>query len=202
MSTLIRRSSRKEYKDLAFELLPDQGNWSEEKYLALTDHTTRLVEFTDGYLEPLPMPTTKHQRILAFLYRMFFQWLDARGGLIVFAPLRLRIRAGKFREPDLLALCNAADPRCQDRFWTGADFALEVVSADKPKRDLVDKRLDYAEGRVPEYWIVNPQDETITVLRLSGKRYKLHGSFRRGQIATAATLAGFSMRVDDVFDAK
>ena len=34
------------------------------------------------------------------------------------------------------------------------------------ERDLVDKRGDYAEGRVPEYWIVNPQTETITVLRL------------------------------------
>lgn len=202
MKTIARRTRRYDQRPLPKDLIPSQGDFSDEQYLALTDHTTRLVEFTDGYIEQLPMPTTKHQRISAFLYRMFFQWLESRGGLIVYAPLRLRIRAGKFREPDLLALCNAADPRCQDRFWTGADFALEVVSADKPSRDLVDKRHDYAEGRVPEYWIVNPQDETITVLRLSGKRYKLHGLFRRGQIATSTMLVGFSVKVDEVFDAK
>jgi len=34
---------------------------------------------------------------------------------------------------------------------------VEVVSKDKPERDLIDKRGDYAEARVPEYWIVNPK---------------------------------------------
>ena len=201
MRLAVKRTKQHVNRPLPRELLPRQGNFTEEQYLALTDHMTRLVEFTDGYLERLPMPTTKHQRILAFLYRLFFQWLASRGGLVVFAPLRLRIRSGKFREPDLLALCNAEDPRCQDRFWTGADLVLEVVSADKPKRDLVDKRHDYAEGRVPEYWMVNPKDETISVLRLRGKRYKLHGHFRRGQVATSALLTGLSVEVSDVLDA-
>ena len=81
----------------------------------------------------------------------------------MFAPLRLRIRPGKYREPDLLLLLAASDPRGQNRFWEGADLALEVVSEDKPERDLVGKRADYAEGKVPEYWIVNPLTETITV---------------------------------------
>jgi Uma2 family endonuclease len=201
MKLATKRTKQHVNRSLPRDLVPKQGRFTEEQYLALTDHTTRLVEFTDGYLEPLPMPTTKHQRILAFLYRLFFQWLGSRGGFVVFAPLRLRIRSGKFREPDLLALCNATDPRCQDRFWTGADVALEVISADKPKRDLVDKRHDYAEGRVPQYWIVNPRDESITVLRLRGKRYKLYGHFRRGQVAASALLQGFSVGVDAVFDA-
>jgi hypothetical protein len=33
-----------------------------------------------------------------------------------------------------------------------------VVSADKPERDLVEKRGDYAEAGIPEYWIVNPEN--------------------------------------------
>jgi len=42
--------SAQEWKDLLEELLPSQGNWSEEEYLVLTDHRNRLVEFTDGFL--------------------------------------------------------------------------------------------------------------------------------------------------------
>ena len=103
-----------------------------------------------------------------------------------FAPLRLRIRPGKFREPDLLLLLSAADSRRQNRFWLGADLALEVVSEEKPERDLVDKRGDYAEGRVPEYWIVNPQTETITVLRLRGDAYEEAGIYRRGESAASS----------------
>ena len=38
-------------------LFPDQGEWSEDDYLWLTDHTRCLVEFTDGHVEVLPMPT-------------------------------------------------------------------------------------------------------------------------------------------------
>jgi Uma2 family endonuclease len=184
------------------EILPAQGRWSEEAYLMLTDHRNRLIEFTDGVLEALPMPTLEHQRILGFLYVAFLQFLRPRNGSVYFAPLRLRIREGKFREPDLLLFLSATDPRLQNRFLLGADLALEVVSADKPERDLVDKRGDYAEGGVPEYWIVNPITETITVLQLRGQAYEDAGVYRRGQSAASVLLPEFAVAVAQVFDAK
>jgi len=190
-----------EWKDVLEELLPPQGEWSEEEYLVLTDHRARLVEFTDGFLEPLPMPTLEHQRILGFLYVIFSQFFRAHGGEVIFAPLRLRIRQRKYREPDLLLLLSASDSRSKSRYWEGADLALEVVSKDKPERDLIDKRYDYAEAKVPEYWIVNPQTETITVLRLSGDAYQEAGVYRRGQSATSVLRPDFSVAVDAVFDA-
>ena len=144
----IELPSAQEWKDLLEQILPPQGEWSEEAYLVLTDHRNRLVEFTDGFLEVLPMPTDKHQSVLQFLFLAFFHVVQPRGGKVHFAPLRLRVRPGKFREPDLLLLLSAADSRRQNRFWLGADLALEVVSEEKPERDLVDKRGDYAEAHV------------------------------------------------------
>jgi Uma2 family endonuclease len=190
-----------EWKDFLEEILPRQGCWSEEEYLVLTDHRTRLIEFTDGFLEALPMPTDKHQTLLKFLFLAFFRIVEPRGGNVQFSPLRLRIRPGKYREPDLMLLLSATDPRRQNRYWLGADLALEVVSADKPERDLVDKRGDYAEGGVAEYWIVNPLTETITVLRLRAGAYEEAGVFRRGQVAASVHVPEFSVAVDQVFDA-
>jgi Uma2 family endonuclease len=190
-----------EWRDFLEEVLPRQGTWSEEEYLVLTDHTNRLIEYTDGFLEVLPMPTDRHQAVLQFLFLAFFHFITPRGGKVRFASLRLRIRPGKFREPDLLLLLSAKDPRRQNRFWLGTDLALEVVSEDKPERDLIDKRIDYAEGRVPEYWMVDPQTETITVLRLNGDVYEEAGTFRRGQSATSILLPDFSVAVAEVFDA-
>src|SRR5262249_14166882 len=187
------RTSDRAYKEFLLHALPDQGNWTEDKYLWLTDYTKRLVEFTDGFLEVLPMPTDRHQTILEFLLSLFNAYLQTIGGKAHIAALRLRIREGKFREPDLLLVKDKQDPRRQDRFWTGADLTLEVVSKDNPRRDLVEKRHDYAEGEVPEYWIVNPLNETITIYRLHGKRYRKHGQFGRGAVATSATLQGFSV---------
>jgi Uma2 family endonuclease len=193
--------SPQEWKDVLEEILPRQGEWSEEEYLVLTDHRNRLVEFTDGFLEVLSMPTDEHQMLLKFLFLAFFNFFEARGGNVLFAPLRLRIRPGKFREPDLVLLLSTRDSRRQNRFWDGADVALEVVSEDKPERDLVDKRGDYAEARVPEYWIVNPQTETITVLRLHGDAYEEVGVYRRGESAKSVLRPEFSVAVAEVFDA-
>jgi Uma2 family endonuclease len=193
-------STVQEWKDMLEEVLPRQGEWSEHEYLVLTDHRSRLVEFTDGFLEFLPMPTDKHQAILGFLYLAFLNFIEPRGGKVRFSPLRLQIRPGKFREPDLLLLLSAADVRRQNRFWLGADLALEVVSEEKPQRDLVEKRGDYAEGRVPEYWIVNLQTETITVLRLRGDAYEEAGIHGRGEAAASVLLTGFSIAVAAVFD--
>src|SRR5580698_6516585 len=84
------------------DILERQGSWTEREYLALTDHLNRLVEFTDGFLEPLPWPTDSHQVILQFLLLAFNGFLTPLGGTVRFSGLRLRIRKGKFREPDLL----------------------------------------------------------------------------------------------------
>ncbi len=107
-------------KDILEHIFSHQGRWSEEEYLALTDHCTRLIEFTDGFLKVLPWPTDRHQSISAFLLIALSNYLDPRGGKVLFAPLRLRIRSKKFREPDIILLLSATDERRQNRFWLGA----------------------------------------------------------------------------------
>lgn len=186
---------------LSIELDPIQGIWSEEQYLRLTDSSNLLVEFTDGNIEVLPMPTDNHQAISQFILLALIAFLQPFGGKVHYAPLRLQIREGKQREPDLMVLLDANDPRRQNRYWLGADLVVEVVSDDDPERDTVEKVADYAEAGIPEYWIINPLDETISVLTLAGDAYtpRIH---RRGEEATSQLLGGFSLSVDAVFDAR
>ena len=191
----------RELASLLCDLLPSQGSWSDDAYLWLTDHGNRPVELTDGHIQELPMPTDTHQAVLACLHELFRAWLKPRGGVVRFSALRMRIREGKFREPDLLMLRDRSDPRYQDRYWLGADLVVEVVSPDAPDRDLVEKRADYAEGGIPEYWIADPRDETITVLALEGEAYVEHGVFGRGGAATSRLIEGFAADVSTVFDA-
>jgi len=194
---LIRRAA-----GLELDLLPLQGLWTEEQYLKLTDQTNQLIEFTDGVMGGLSMPTRSHQRMLARLYELFVAFLHLHGGEVLFAPLRLQIRPGKQREPDILLVLDEHDPRNQERFWLGADLVVEIASADNPERDTVDKVADYAEARIPEYCIVNPLDETITVLVLQDDIYHPHGVFQRGERATSKLLDTFSVSVDEVFAAR
>jgi Uma2 family endonuclease len=201
MSRLSARISPAQQKKLLLDLLPDQGAWTEEDYLWLTDHTQRLVEFTDGFLEVLPTPTDRHQSVLEFMFLMFHAFVTARGGKVHVAALRVHLRPGQFREPDLLLLLDAKDPRRQDRFWLGADLVLEVVSKDNPERDLIQKRHEYARAKIREYWIVNPLTETILVYQSTGTRYRKAGEYARGTQAVSVLLRGFAVNVADVFDA-
>jgi Uma2 family endonuclease len=183
------------------DLQPLQGLWSVEQYLALTNQTNRLIEYTDGVIEALPVPTDKHQAISLFLLLSLLAFVRPRGGAVFYAPLRLEVRPAKFREPDLLLLLRADDPRRQNAYWRGADLVIEIVSSDKPQRDTEEKPLDYAEAGIPEYWIVNPLTDTISVLVLQGDAYATLGVFGRGQQAVSKLLDGFSVNVDEVLDA-
>lgn len=191
-----------ENDDLVLSLDPLQGHWTEEQYLLLSNQTNRLLEYTDGYIEVLPMPTDKHQVILEFVFVALRAVASALGGKVLFAPLRVQIRPGKYREPDILMVRNASDPRRQNEYWLGADVVMEIVSPDNPPRDTEEKPHDYAEAGIPEYWIINPLTDTITVLVLKDDVYAEHGVYSRGEHATSKLLDGFSLSVDEVLDAK
>jgi len=190
---------QRKYQAMMLEVLPEQGDWEDTEYLWFTDHSKRLIEYTDGAIEVFPMPTATHQRIVFFLGRRIFDALSPQGGIALLAPLRLRLRDRRFREPDLVALLDRHDPRYGDRYWHGADLVVEVVSPDDPARDLITKRREYAEAGIPEYWIVNPLDRTVTVLTLADGRYAEHGVFAAGATATSPLLAGFAVAVDEIF---
>lgn len=199
---MTQAHSDHDFDTTLLELLPAQGEWNEEGYLWLTSSTNRLIELVDGRIEVLPMPTERHQAVLLFLYRVLFVLLKQIGGKVYVAPLRLRLPNGTFREPDLLLLLASDDPRRSNAYWTGADLVIEIVSPDDPKRDTVQKRIDYAQSGIPEYWIVNPQEETVTVLQLEGNVYTEHGVFKRGDTAISALLPEFVVSVDATLDAE
>lgn len=179
---------------------PPQGHWREADYLWLTDRCTSFVELVDGYLEKLPTTTDLHQSILLLSFRRFDERVRNAGGVALVGPMRLKIRDARFREPDLSLLLNARDPRRQNRYWLGADLVVEVVSPDDPDRDYIQKRQDYAEANVSEYWIVDPQREEINILRLEQDQYVNHGTYGLQETATSSLLEGFDVSVSDVLN--
>jgi Uma2 family endonuclease len=187
-------------------LYPSQGDWSEEQYLSLADSTNRLIEFTDGRVEFLEMPTEAHQLIMAFLFEALREFVRAKdAGLVLFMGLRVRIRPNMIREPDVVFIAKENYDRRSNRYWSGADLVMEVVSPDDKSRnrDHRQKVSDYAEAKIPEYWIVDPDKQVIEVLVFSDEtqQYRRHGAYRPGETAASKRLAGFTVDVKAVFDA-
>ena len=178
-------------------LFPAQGTWTEEEYLALPEN--RLLELSNGFLEVLPMPTTSHQAIIAYLYGALLAFIEPRRlGKVYFAGIRVRLWKGTFRLPDVVFMLAKHADRIGEEYWRGADLVMEVVSgtAKDRQRHLKTKVTEYARARIPEYWIVDPQEAQITVMRLNGKKYAVHGRFDRGMRVRLALLNGFEVEVD------
>jgi Uma2 family endonuclease len=185
-------------------LYPQQGRWTEEEYLSFTDSINRFIEFTDGRLEFLTRPTTEHQLIAKFLFRALDSHVETRNlGEVLFAVLRVYIREGKYREPDLAFKRNENLSEKDSRYFHGSDLVVEIVSddAESHQRDHETKVQDYAEARIPEYWIVDPQQQKITVLALEGDSYVEHCVTMRSGTVSSRLLAEFSVDTAAVFAA-
>ena len=65
--------------DTVLDLRPIQGLWTEEQYLAMSDHSRRLLEFDDGYIEVLPMLTDKHQAVSQFVFLALLAFIQRIG---------------------------------------------------------------------------------------------------------------------------
>lgn len=185
-------------------LFPNQGHWNESDYLSVTHSTNRLVELRKGRIEVLAMPTMSHQLIVAFLVEILKAFVRPRQlGDVLFAPMRVRVAPGEFREPDVIFMLAQNSDRAGDDFWLGADLAIEVVSkdAESRKRDLKEKRADYAAAGIPEYWIVDPIERRVTVLTLEGAEYVAAGEYAPGEQAASKLLDGFVVDVAATFKA-
>jgi Uma2 family endonuclease len=185
-------------------LYPLQGQWTEEEYLLLTDSSNRLIEYTEGRIEFLQMPTIEHQLVLRFLFRSLDGFVDYRKlGMVLFAPIRVYVEPERYREPDIVFNSTENHAKSGKRYYQSADLVMEVVSedAESRERDLETKVADYAQSGIPEYWIVDLLEKRITVLTLDGDKYVEHGVFGEGQKATSKLLAGFVVDVTAVFAA-
>ncbi len=181
---------------------PNQGEWSDDEFVAFSAARSRL-ELVHGSVEVLPMPSVRHQVILALLFRVLDAFARRTGGRALPSGLRIRLEPGRFREPDVAFLSSARLQLRAEEYWTGADLVVEIVSpaANDRVRDFVTKRVEYAAAGIPEYWIVDPEDETLHVLALDGTAYREHGLHRRGAVATSASFAGLELDVTELFDA-
>lgn len=180
-------------------LFPPQGHWTETDYLALD--AGRLVEFERGCVEVLDMPSKEHQRIVQYVYRMLFAFVEAESlGEVFVAPLPVRLWEQKFREPDVVFVAQGRTD--YQGYPEGADLVVEVVSDDAAsrRRDLVTKRNEYSQAGVSEYWMIDPQERKVTVGNLQGAMYEAR-EFGDEQTASSIRLPGFELGVAAILNA-
>jgi Uma2 family endonuclease len=184
-------------EDLGRIVLKTEG-FSVADYLSLDG--AYLLEYVDGCLQVLPMPDALHQAIAFVLANMLVAYAtsdsDAR---VKLSPFPVYLNEKKYREPDVCFMRGINALRRNKKFWIGADLVVEVISESNRDHDFQTKMQDYAEAGIPEYWIIDPEQNAVHVFGLADRAYTLHGKFDIGTIATSPSLPGFSVDVADLF---
>jgi Uma2 family endonuclease len=112
-----------------------------------------------------------------------------------------RRRDRLYREPDVCFMRGVNAHRRTDRFWIGADLAVEIISETNRAHEVQTKRAEYAAAGIPEYWIIDPDRKAMSIFTLADRSYVLHRDFLPGQGATSVLLCGFTVDVSDLFAA-
>ena len=145
MSTQVKRWTLEEV-----DSLPDDGN----KY-----------ELIRGELFVTPPPTDDHETIAARLSRILDPFIAANGLGMLYHPRAVMQFEGSQVEPDLMVRQPQASRKATWRDAPTPILIVEIASPYTRKRDRIQKRSLYVDAGVEEYWMVDPEENTIASIR-------------------------------------
>lgn len=165
-----------------------------EEFLAWADEDT-LAEWVDGEVVLYSPASRRHQEITLFLTRVIGTYVEAGDlGQVLVAPFQMKL-AHSGREPDLIFVAKEHLDRLREAHLDGpADLVIEVLSPESRARDRGEKFYEYAQGGVPEYWLIDPQQKWVEFYHLKEGKYHLAFSGSEGEYH-ALVIPGFWLRV-------
>lgn len=171
------------------------------EYRALEPVDEGVWELADGELLEMPPPSYDHQNLIDYLVRMINNFLDTTDPLLgtIVSGIGVILSETRAPTPDAVYLKAEKGHLIRGSFVEGVpDLVVEVLSSDR-SRDLVLKRDWYHEAGIPEYWIIDPAADSLSVLEWTESGYFLRGVFDRGDTLTTSTIPGFELQMSILF---
>ncbi len=171
------------------------------EYRAMDETDGGVWELVNGELYQMPPATAEHQFLIDFLARMINNLMESLSPApgLAFTNIGLAISELYAPTPDITYVRYENLHLTRGGFMEGVpDLVVEALSSDR-QRDLVLKRGWYAGAGVPEYWIIDPVNDTITILELSGSDYVERAVLGRSDTLTTLAIPGFALPLEQLF---
>ncbi len=177
-------AARMNYDQLC--LLPEDGN---------------QYELFDGELVMTPSPNTRHQRIVGQLYAELLEHVTEHSlGELFVAPLDTILDEYTVVQPDILFVSRERVAEVvQERIEGAPDLVVEVLSPSTFHKDLRRKMRVYSQFGVREYWIVDPEEQTVERYERAGEKLQLARRFASHETFQTPLLPGFALEVRSIF---
>jgi Uma2 family endonuclease len=196
---LIRSPRLPQYVRELERLLAEERKQREQFYDQMSEQ--QKAEFINGEVIIHSPVRLKHSQASDNLFVLLSSYVKRHGlGLVGHEKLLITLSRNDY-EPDICYFSQAKAVKLaadQSKF-PAPDLIAEVLSPSTERIDREIKLEDYAAHGVQEYWIVDPDDETIEQYLLEGEQYRLAVKVKEGIIQSAA-MKGFELAVRAVFD--
>ncbi|MEO5356171.1 MAG: Uma2 family endonuclease [Nitrospirae bacterium YQR-1] len=161
-----------------------------------------LTEIINGEEIMGPSPFFKHQDIVGNLYNIIRHHVKTNElGKVLLSPLDIIFDEGVNRlQPDMLFIRKENLSIAQDWIRGVPDMVCEIISPCSYERDTEVKKAIYEKYKVPEYWIVMPELQTIQVLTIVGDRYTLHSFAAIEGIVASKVIEELQVNITEVFE--
>ncbi|MCH8106914.1 MAG: Uma2 family endonuclease [Chloroflexi bacterium] len=161
----------------------------------------KRYQLLDGEMILAPSPVTRHQRILMRLIWALKEFVDSSGtGEVFAAPYDVVLSDHDVTQPDILFVSNSRSGIVTEANIQGApDLVVEILSPGTAMHDRGYKQSLYGSHGVREYWLVDPDAETVEVLVEEAQALLLHATHLRGESLTSPLLAGLVIDLEQVF---
>ncbi len=171
------------------------------RHLAQWPDDGRRHELIDGEHFVTASPSTRHQRVLTELLTELVLHVRATGkGQVFPAPLDAVLSDFDVVEPDILLFTDATAAGITDKNIQGApDLVVEILSASTAERDRGLKRDLYERYGVSEYWMVDPVERTVEVLRLDEGRLERVAKLAESESLSTPLLPDLEIELGSVF---
>ena len=160
-------------------------------------------EIIDGEHFVTPAPNPHHQRIHRRIFLALGVFLEEHGlGELFSAPLDVVLSDFDIVQPDLVFFSTERLALLTERHAEGApDLVVEVLSPSTRRRDERMKRNLYEQAGVREYWIVDPELETVKVYTLRDGLFAaaVELAMEAGDVLATDLLPGFELSLAKLF---
>ncbi|MEM1122131.1 MAG: Uma2 family endonuclease [Bacteroidota bacterium] len=169
------------------------------------DDDPYLYELLKGYLVRKNAPSGEHQFAQSRLLRKLDRFVEDNDlGMVFSSPTAVILSQESAPQPDLTFLSEEKmgnfDPEWGIRGTP--DLVVEIISPSSYKRDHFTKKKLYEQFGIPEYWIVDPLNQSIEIYTLKKKTYEVHAIGVADEKVTSNVLQGFELKVDSIFHKK
>lgn len=184
-------------------VLTKNMTYAEFRALEFDDTDNFQYELLNGELVQKASPTVQHQRISMRLISAFLKHLDQNPvGEIFHAPLDVVLNDYNAPQPDIIFIRkeNTGIIDEQEQIVLGApDILIEILSPGSIKRDRIEKKELYEKFAVPEFWIVDPNNQSIEVYQFLEGRYQIFAFAAEAGTVQSAVLPGLDLDIAPVF---